>query len=158
MRSTIPAGQRSAIVRKTRFRQATDTTGDSIPSRPSEQFRRTITGQNGRGLETMPARYHLPKFLLFAVGIVAQSAASDRMVQGTPENPWWAERHQRSAGIKKLRRLQAEAEGLLGEIASMPWKAAAQDQRRRHTTSSCPVALDGDSRARYNQSAESRHQ
>ena len=31
----------------------------------------------------------------------------------------------------------------------MRWKAAAQDQRRQHTTSSCPVALDAGSRARY---------
>ena len=36
----------------------------------------------------------------------------------------------------------------------MRWKAAAQDQRRQRTTSSCPVALDGSSRARYNPSSE----
>lgn len=36
----------------------------------------------------------------------------------------------------------------------MRWKAAAQDQRRQRTTSSCPVALDGSSRARYNPASE----
>ena len=111
----------------------------------------------GAFLSCVTSPLSLAKFLLLAVGIVAQCTAPDRSLQGTPQNPWWTEGHQRSTGIQKLRRLQAEAKGLLGKIASMRWKAAAQDHRRRHATSSCPVTLDVGIRDRYNQTVQSRH-